>query len=129
MIAEYLELPHLTSLRTLTVDGESLKGERETDEGIFTVEGSLPAIVSVNEKINEPRFPSFKGIMAAKKKEINVVSLAEIEVEAGEVGLANAATTVTSVTPKPAKQAGERITDEGDGGIKVAEFLVAQKIV
>lgn len=129
MIAEYLELPHLTLLRTLTVDGESLKGERETDEGIFTVEGSLPAIVSVNEKINEPRFPSFKGIMAAKKKEINVVSLAEIEVEAGEVGLANAATTVTSVTPKPAKQAGERITDEGDGGIKVAEFLVAQKIV
>ena len=129
MIAEYLELPHLTSLRTLTVDGESLKGERETDEGIFTVEGSLPAIVSVNEKINEPRFPSFKGIMAAKKKEINLVSLAEIEVEAGEVGLANAATTVTSVTPKPAKQAGERITDEGDGGIKVAEFLVAQKIV
>ncbi|HNP58046.1 MAG TPA: electron transfer flavoprotein subunit beta/FixA family protein [Gordonia sp. (in: high G+C Gram-positive bacteria)] len=129
MIAEWLGLPHLTSLRSLTVDGESLKGERETDEGIFTVEGALPAIVSVNEKINEPRFPSFKGIMAAKKKEIAVVSLADIGVDAGEVGLASAATSVTAVTPKPAKQAGERVTDEGDGGVKVAEFLVAQKIV
>ena len=129
MIAEYLELPHLTSLRTLTVDGESLKGERETDEGIFTVEGSLPAIVSVNEKINEPRFPSFKGIMAAKKKEIALYSLGDIDVEAGDVGLANAATTVTSVTPKPAKEAGERIPDEGDGGTKVLEYLVAQKII
>ncbi|MFT4199967.1 electron transfer flavoprotein subunit beta/FixA family protein [Gordonia sp. (in: high G+C Gram-positive bacteria)] len=129
MIAEFLELPHLTALRSLTVDGENLKGERETDEGIFSVEGSLPAIVSVNEKINEPRFPSFKGIMAAKKKEIAVVSLADIGVEAGEVGLANAATSVSSVSPKPAKQAGERVTDEGDGGTKIAEFLVAQKIV
>ena len=107
--------------------GSGAVKSRSIKSGLST--GSLPAIVSVNEKINEPRFPSFKGIMAAKKKEINVVSLAEIEVEAGEVGLANAATTVTSVTPKPAKQAGERITDEGDGGIKVAEFLVAQKIV
>ncbi|MFT3900548.1 MAG: electron transfer flavoprotein subunit beta/FixA family protein [Gordonia sp. (in: high G+C Gram-positive bacteria)] len=129
MIAEYLELPHLTSLRELTVDGESLKGERETDEGIVSVEGALPAIVSVNEKINEPRFPSFKGIMAAKKKEIAVVGLGDIGVEAGEVGLANAPTAVTAVTPKPAKQAGERVTDEGDGGTKIAEFLVAQKIV
>ena len=78
--------------------------------GIFTVEGALPAIVSVNEKINEPRFPSFKGIMAAKKKEIAVVSLADIGVDAGEVGLASAATSVTAVTPKPAKQAGEQRT-------------------
>jgi len=129
MIAEWLGLPHLTSLRSLTVDGENLSGERETDEGIVSVEGALPAIVSVNEWINEPRFPSFKGIMAAKKKEIAVVSLADIDVEAGDVGLANAATTVTAVTPKPAKEAGERVTDEGDGGVKVAEFLVAQKLI
>ncbi len=129
MIAEFLDLPHLTSLRKLTVDGETLTGERETDDGIVTVTGSLPAIVSVNEKINEPRFPSFKGIMAAKKKEISVLTLAEIDVEPTDVGLANAGTKVTAVTPKPAKQAGERVVDEGDGGTKVAEFLVASKII
>ncbi|WP_132991789.1 electron transfer flavoprotein subunit beta/FixA family protein [Gordonia zhaorongruii] len=129
MIAEYLELPHVTHLRKLELEGETLRGERETDEGIFQVEASLPAIVSVNEKINEPRFPSFKGIMAAKKKEVSVLSLADLGVEEDTVGLANAGSTVTGVTPKPAKTAGERVTDEGDGGVKVAEYLVGQKII
>ena len=122
IIAEYLELPHLTHLRKLT-------GERETDDGIFHLESSLPAIVSVGEKINEPRFPSFKGIMAAKKKEVQVLSLADIGVEPEEVGLANAGSTVTTSTPKPAKTAGEKVVDEGDGGTKVAEYLVGQKII
>ncbi|GEE03634.1 electron transfer flavoprotein beta-subunit FixA [Gordonia spumicola] len=129
MIAEYLELPHLTHLRKLEVEGESLKGERETDDGIFTVEASIPAIVSVNEKINEPRFPSFKGIMAAKKKEVLVLTLAELGIEPEVVGLANAGSTVTGVTPKAEKTAGERVVDEGDGGTKVAEYLVGQKII
>ena len=100
IIAEYLGLPQLTHLRKLTVDGDTLTGERETDEGIFELEATLPAIVSVNEKINEPRFPSFKGIMAAKKKEITVLSLAEIGVELEEVGGANAGTTVTACHPE-----------------------------
>lgn len=129
MIAEYSELPHLTHLRKLEVDGETLRGERETDSGIFHIEASLPAVVSVTEKINEPRFPSFKGIMAAKKKEIATYSLADIGVESETVGQANAASTVTSSAPKPPKSAGERIADEGDGGSKVAAFLVAQKII
>ncbi|WP_018178988.1 electron transfer flavoprotein subunit beta/FixA family protein [Jongsikchunia kroppenstedtii] len=129
IIAEYLELPQLTHLRKLTVEGDKLTGERETDEGIFGLEATLPAIVSVTEKINEPRFPSFKGIMAAKKKEIQVLSLADIGVEAGEVGQANAGSTVLSSTPKPPKAAGEKVVDEGDGGVKLAEFLVGQKII
>ncbi|MFT4125234.1 MAG: electron transfer flavoprotein subunit beta/FixA family protein [Gordonia sp. (in: high G+C Gram-positive bacteria)] len=129
MIAEYLELPHLTSLRSLSVDGDTITGERETDEGIFSLAAELPAIVSVNEKINEARFPSFKGIMAAKKKQITLLSLEEIEVEGDEVGGANAGSEVTSVTPKPPKAAGERVVDEGDGGVKIAEFLVGQKII
>lgn len=129
IIAEYLELPHLTHLQKLTVDGQSIKGQRITDEGIFELEASLPAIVSVNEKINEPRFPSFKGIMAAKKKEVTVLTLADIGVEADEVGLANAGSKVLSATPKPAKTAGEKVVDEGDGGTKVAEYLIAQKII
>ena len=129
MIAEYLELPHLTHLRKLTLEGEKLTGERETDDGIYHIEAELPAIVSVNEKINEPRFPSFKGIMAAKKKEVSVLTLADIDVEPSDVGLENAGTTVTASTPKPPKTAGERVTDEGDGGTKVAEYLVSQKII
>ena len=129
IVAEYLGLPQLTHLRKVTVEGGKVTGERETDDGVFTVEAALPAVVSVNEKINEPRFPSFKGIMAAKKKEVTTLTLAEIGVEADEVGVANAGTKVTASTPKPPKTAGEKITDEGEGGVKVAEYLVAQKII
>jgi electron transfer flavoprotein beta subunit len=129
IVAEYLGLPQLTHLRKVTVEGGKVTGERETDDGVFTVEAALPAVVSVNEKINEPRFPSFKGIMAAKKKEVTTLTLAEIGVEADEVGVANAGTKVTKSTPKPPKTAGEKITDEGEGGTKVAEYLVAQKII
>ncbi|VEG53419.1 electron transfer flavoprotein subunit beta [Mycolicibacterium aurum] len=129
IIAEYLGLPQLTHVRKLTVEGGKVTAERETDDGLFTLEASLPAVVSVNEKINEPRFPSFKGIMAAKKKEVTTLTLAEIGVEADEVGVANAGSKVLSSTPKPPKTAGEKVTDEGEGGKKVAEYLVAQKVI
>jgi electron transfer flavoprotein beta subunit len=129
IIAEYLGLPQLTHLRKLSVEGGKITGERETDDGLFTVEASLPAVVSVNEKINEPRFPSFKGIMAAKKKEVTTLTLAEIGVEADEVGLANAGSTVLAAHPKPPKTAGEKVTDEGDGGTKIAGYLIAQKLI
>ena len=129
IIAEYLGLPQLTHMRKITVEGGTISGERETDEGVFTVEASLPAVVSVNEKINEPRFPSFKGIMAAKKKEVATLTLDDIGVGADEVGLANAGSTVMTSTPKPPKTAGEKVSDEGEGGKKIAEYLVAQKII
>src|SRR5215218_5909301 len=105
IIAEYLGLPQLTHLRKLSVEGSKVIGERETDEGVFTVEASLPAVVSVTEKINEPRFPSFKGIMAAKKKEVAKLTLSEIGVESDEVGLANAGSKVLASSPKPPKTA------------------------
>ncbi|ORV88248.1 electron transfer flavoprotein subunit beta/FixA family protein [Mycolicibacterium iranicum] len=129
IIAEYLGLPQLTHVRKLTVENGKVTAERETDDGVFTLEASLPAVVSVNEKINEPRFPSFKGIMAAKKKEVTKLTLAEIGVEADEVGVANAGSKVLSSTPKPPKTAGEKVTDEGEGGKKIAEYLVGQKII
>ena len=129
IIAEYLGLPQLTHMRSVTIGDGNISGERETDDGVFAVEASLPAIVSVHEKINEPRFPSFKGIMAAKKKEVTTLTLDDIGVEGDEVGLATAASKMTSSTPKPPKAAGEKVTDEGDGGSKIAEYLVAQKIV
>ena len=109
IIAEYLGLPQLTHVRKLTVENGKVTGERETDEGVFTLEASLPAVVSVNEKINEPRFPSFKGIMAAKKKEVTTLTLAEIGVEADEVGQ-EALHRTGQVGPKPVGTAlrGER---------------------
>jgi electron transfer flavoprotein beta subunit len=129
VIAEYLGLPQLTHPRKVSVEGGKVTGERETDDGVFTVEAPLPAVVSVTEKINEPRFPSFKGIMAAKKKEVTTLALAEIGVEADEVGVANAGSKVLVSTPKPPKTAGEKVTDEGDGGAKIAAFLVGQKLI
>ncbi|MDG3012792.1 electron transfer flavoprotein subunit beta/FixA family protein [Rhodococcus sp. D2-41] len=130
IIAEYLGIPQLTHLRKLTLDGDTITGERETDEGTFSLEASLPAIVSVTEKINEPRFPSFKGIMAAKKKEVQVLSLADIGVDPETVGVANAGTTVLASTPKPPRTAGEKVDNENsDGGQKIASYLIGQKII
>ena len=129
IIAEYLGLPQLTHVRKLSVEGGRVTGERETDDGLFTLEASLPAVVSVTEKINEPRFPSFKGIMAAKKKPVSTLTLAEIGVESDEVGLANAGSKVLSSIPKPPKTAGEKVSDDGEGGNKIAQYLVSQKII
>ncbi|QUH04622.1 electron transfer flavoprotein subunit beta/FixA family protein [Saccharopolyspora erythraea] len=129
MLAEVLGLPQLTYARKVETDGSTIKVERETDAGIVHVEASLPAVVSVTEKINEPRYPSFKGIMAAKKKPVTVLSLADAGIEASEVGLANAGSKVVESAPKPPKQAGQRVTDEGEGGVQIVEFLAGQKLV
>jgi electron transfer flavoprotein beta subunit len=129
MVADVLGLPALTHAREITVDGSTVTVRRETDDGVTQLRAELPAVVSVGEKINEPRYPSFKGIMAAKKKPVATLSLSDAGIDPSEVGLANALTSVTSSQPKPPKSGGEKIEDEGDGGAKVAAFLVAQKLI
>jgi electron transfer flavoprotein beta subunit len=129
MVAEVLGLPALTHAREVTVDGSTLTVRRETDDGVTVLSAELPAVVSVNEKINEPRYPSFKGIMAAKKKPVTTLTIADAGLEPTQVGGATALTTVVSAAPKPAKSAGEKVVDDGDGGAKVAAFLVAQKLI
>jgi electron transfer flavoprotein beta subunit len=129
MVADLLGVPALTHAREVTVDGTSLTVRRETDDGVTVLTAELPAVVSVGEKINEPRYPSFKGIMAAKKKPVTTLSLADAGIDAGEVGPGGALSTVTSAQPKPPKSAGEKVTDEGDGGQKIAAFLVSQKLI
>ncbi|RZS39036.1 electron transfer flavoprotein beta subunit [Herbihabitans rhizosphaerae] len=129
ILAELLGVPQLTHARKVELDGTTLKVERESEEGITRLEASLPAVVSVGEKINEPRYPSFKGIMAAKKKPVETLTVADLGIDAGEVGLGNAWTSVLEAAPKPPRTAGQRVTDEGDGGSKVAEYLVAQKLI
>jgi electron transfer flavoprotein beta subunit len=129
LLAERLGRPQLTGARKLTVEGGTATIERLTDNGYAVVTASTPAIVSVVEKINEPRYPSFKGIMAAKSKPLEIKTIADLGIDAGEVGLASAPTQVVSFATKPPRQAGQIVKDEGDGGAKVAEFLASQKFV
>jgi electron transfer flavoprotein beta subunit len=129
MVADLLGVPALTHAREITLEGSALTVRRETDDGITTLVAELPAVVSVGEKINEPRYPSFKGIMAAKKKPVSTLSLADAGIDPSTVGLANATSSVTSAQPKPPKSAGEKVADEGDGGSRIAAYLAAQKLI
>ncbi|MDR6862108.1 electron transfer flavoprotein subunit beta/FixA family protein [Phycicoccus sp. 3266] len=129
MLAERLGLPQVTFASELTVDGGSVTIRRDGDAASETITASLPALVSVTDQINEPRYPSFKGIMAAKKKPLEEWSLADLGVDASQVGLEAAWTKVESFTQRPPREQGQIVTDEGDGGTKLAEFLSAQKFV
>jgi electron transfer flavoprotein beta subunit len=129
MLAERLGLPQVTVASELTVEGGKATIRRDGDVASETIEASLPAVVSVTDQINEPRYPSFKGIMAAKKKPVESKSLADLGVDAGTVGLGNATTAVVDFAPRPPKGAGVKVTDEGDGAEKLVGFLAEQKIV
>ena len=129
MLAERLGLPQITSIRTLDVDGSSLRAERVWDGGYSEVTATLPAVISVTEKINEPRYPGFKGIMAAKKKTVTVLGVADLGLDPARTGLANSSTVVVDGAPRPPRESGEKVTDEGAGGTKVAEFLAAARLI
>jgi len=129
MLAERLGVAQLTFARKVEADGGTLRIERQTEGGYDVVEAQTPAVVSVVEKINEPRYPSFKGIMAAKKKPLTELTLADAGIDAAAVGLTAAYSAVDSAEPRPPRQKGEIVKDEGDGGTKLAGFLAAQKFV
>jgi electron transfer flavoprotein beta subunit len=129
MLAERLGVPQLTLASKVDIDGDSVTIRRMSDEGYMVVTGQLPAVVSVVEKINEPRYPSFKGIMAAKKKPVQTLTLADAGIEPDQVGLGNSATEVGDFASRPPRQAGEIVKDEGDGGGKLAKFLVERKFI
>ena len=129
MLAERLGLPQVTFASELTVEGDTVTIRRDGDAASETISASLPALVSVTDQINEPRYPSFKGIMAAKKKPVEQWSLADLGIDASQVGLGAAWTKVEDVTKRPPRQQGTIVPDEGDGGAKLAEFLAAQKFI
>jgi electron transfer flavoprotein beta subunit len=129
MLAERLGATQLTFARKVEAGDGTVKIERVTDTGYEIVEGATPAVVSVVEKINEPRYPSFKGIMAAKKKPLTTLTLADAGIEADKVGFSGSATEVAEFAPRPPKEAGQIVKDEGDGGTKLAEFLASQKFI
>ena len=129
MLAERLGIAAGTGARKLTVDGSQLTAERQTDEGYEVVTAATPAVVSVWDTINEPRYPSFKGIMQAKSKPLTVLSLADLGVAAEEVGFAGASTEVLDASKRPPRQAGRQVKDSGEGGVALVEFLATEKFV
>lgn len=134
MIAERLGVPQVTLAEWLTVEngadgGQIVRIERDGDIQAEVIEANLPAVVGVTDHANEPRYPSFKGIMAAKKKPVTTLSLADLGIAAAEVGLSAAWTAVDGVVARPPRQHGQVVTDEGDGGAKLVEFLAGAKLV
>ncbi len=129
LLSEELGVAQLSQARKVTVDGSQVNIERLTDTGYDVVSGSLPAIVSVVEKIKDPRYPSFKGIMAAKSKPLTVLSIADLGVSPDEVGAATASTQVLSFEVAPPRQAGVVVTDDGQGGVAAADFLASKKLI
>ncbi len=129
LLAERTGQPQLSGARKVTAEGGTVRIERQTENGYDVVEAATPAIVSVVEKINEPRYPSFKGIMAAKKKPLTTLTVADAGIDAAQVGLASAPSQVVDFSNKPPRQAGQIVKDEGDGGVKIVEFLASQKLV
>jgi electron transfer flavoprotein beta subunit len=129
MLAERLGVPQLTLASKVDIAGSEVTIRRVTDDGYSVVTAPLPAVVSVVEKINEPRYPTFKGIMAAKKKPVQTLSLTDISVPADQVGLGGAATGVADWAARPPRAAGVSVKDEGDGGAKAAGFLSERKFI
>ena len=129
MLAERLGVPQVSLASKVEVDGSQLTIHRQTDYGYDKVTASLPAVISVGEKINEPRYPSFKGIMAAKKKPVQVLTLADLELTATQAGPAASMTEVTGFSKRPPRQAGTIAADDGQGGIGAADFLAARKFI
>lgn len=129
LLAERLGLPAVTYANELTVDGKTVRIRRESENASQTVEASGKVLVSVTDQTGEARYPSFKGIMAAKKKPVEDWGLSDLGLSAEDVGLDNAWTVVEAANPRPPRTAGEIVTDEGDGGTKLVEFLASKKFV
>lgn len=131
MLAERLGWAQLTFAGSVSVDPSASKVSiaRSTEFGIENMEANFPAVISVIEKINEPRYPSFKGIMASKKKVITVKTLADIAISADQVGGSASWSTVKDAVLRPARTAGIKLEDGGDGGTKLVDYLAEKRVV
>ncbi|MFI1814142.1 electron transfer flavoprotein subunit beta/FixA family protein [Streptomyces sp. NPDC020422] len=129
LLAERLNVPQATLLSEVSVEDGVVKGRRDGDAASEQLQAALPAVVSVTDQSGEARYPSFKGIMAAKKKPVEELDLDDLGIEADEVGLAGSWTLVESADARPARTQGTIVTDEGEGGKQLAAFLSAQKFI
>jgi len=130
MLSERLGIPGITFGSEVELDGDKVKIRRDGDTATVMVEGALPAVLSVTDQTGEARYPSFKGIMAAKKKPVETWSLSDLGVDAESVGLSAAWSTVESTDERPPRSAGEIVTDEGGTGAKaLVDFLASKKFI
>jgi electron transfer flavoprotein beta subunit len=128
-LATLLGIPSLTFAKEISVEGGKVTIKRQSEGGYDVVEAELPALVSVTSGINEPRYPQLKGIMAAKKKEIKKYTAADLGLSPDEIGESGARERVLTVGRPPARKAGRIMTDEGDGGKQIADFLSELKLI
>lgn len=127
MIAEILDYPQLTNLSEVEITPESVSGARLSDGAITRVSAGLPAVVSITETSPEVRFPNFKGIMAAKKKPIDTVTLSDLGIDPDNHSVSRSI--MISVAERPPRQAGTRIVDEGQAAALLADYLVQNRLV
>ena len=127
MLAEHLGFAQATALSSVEITADAVTGTRAADAGSQTVSAPLPAVISITEALPDARFPNFKGIMAAKKKPLDVLSLADLDVSADPAVAPR--TIMTSVAAKPPRAAGVKITDEGDAAEQLVEYLVQNRLV
>jgi electron transfer flavoprotein beta subunit len=128
-VAELLGFPSVTFAKSVAVEGSTVKVQRQTESGYDEVECPLPAVVTVTAGVVEPRYPSFKGIMAAKSKPVDTLTVADLGIDPGQVGLAGAGQEITDVTDAEARAAGEIVVDEGDGAERIVGFLEGLKLI
>jgi electron transfer flavoprotein beta subunit len=128
-IAHLLGVPPVSFAKEITIEGTTITIKRQSETGYDVVESSLPALVTVTSGINEPRYPQLKGIMAAKKKEIKVYTAADLGLAPDQVGERGAKEKVLTIGRPPKRQAGRVVTDEGDGGRQIADFLAEIKVI
>jgi electron transfer flavoprotein beta subunit len=130
MLAERLGLPQITLASAVETEGDQVRVHRDGDLATEVIGGTMPLVLSVTDQSGEARYPSFKGIMAAKKKPLETLDLAELGLEAGQVGLSGAWTTVEAADANPARTAGEIVKDEDGSGAKaLVDFLASKKFV
>jgi electron transfer flavoprotein beta subunit len=130
MLAERLNLPQVTFASVIETQGDQVRIKRDSDTATEVIGGTMPLVLSVTDQTGEARYPSFKGIMAAKKKPMETYSLGDLGVEADQVGLSVAWSEVLETQARPPRTAGEIVTDEdGSGATALTEFLVSKKFV
>jgi len=131
IVADHLKMPSLTQVIKMDVAEGKLTCERQAEYGYDTVEIDLPAVISVGDAINEPRYPSLKAIMGAKKKQLDTKSIGDVGLEAGQVGADGSRTTVLAINPPPDKAAGEIIEDEDTNETveKIVAWLEERKLI
>ena len=126
-VADRLGMPVISQVSELSVDGDSVTAKRQTEFGYDRISATLPAVLAVSDALNEPRYPSLKGIMGAKKKPQDVLALEDLGIEAGRAGEGGSRTTVIAVGSPPSRGDTIKIEDDGTAAQKILEFLVERK--